>query len=243
MAGFGTVANALLKPAPLVPAMDLVGPTVDDDIRRAIGRYGGDAVKAAVRRQTKARIGRPRVNDWKELRSVIEEDARAWLGGEDPFSNRSDYSIAKAYADARPVHNHPANMKRIQRKLGNAKHGRKWFVLVTAMELSREAYSHRAHIRALEMLSEMDGHDLWGGMLERAQSDVADYATKHGAPADNLTMKEIEDGARSPLNAFLGLDGVRTGRRGLFGLLPPPNDKVLGALFPTSAKDKAGAAA
>lgn len=48
MAGSGAVANALANQRVGLPAMDLVGPTVDDDIRRAIGRYGSDAVKQAV---------------------------------------------------------------------------------------------------------------------------------------------------------------------------------------------------
>ncbi len=232
MAGLGTVANALANPAPALPAMDLVGPSADDDIRRAIGRYGADAVKAAVKRQTKAKIGRPRVNDWKELRSVIEADARTFLDGGDPFSSRTDWSIAKSYADTNPGHSHPATMKRIQRKLGDKRHGRRWFTLVIALQLSDQAYSYRAHVRTLEALTREYGGDMWRWRLERAQSDVADYATKHGTPDDSLTMKQIEDGAGEPLNAFLGLDRIQATRGGLSGLLSPPSEKVFGALFP-----------
>ena len=62
---------------------DLVGPTIDDDIRRLIGRYGGLAVKEATARMTKAKRGAKMLPDWKELKPWIDEDAKAWLEGRD----------------------------------------------------------------------------------------------------------------------------------------------------------------
>lgn len=214
----GAVLDALLNPTQSLPAMDLVGPTAEDDIRRAIDRYGADTVKAAVKRQTKAKIGRPKVNDWLELRPFIEEDAHIWLEGGDPFKARSNYSIAKTIADENPGHNHPATMKRIQRKLGS-RLGRKWFTLVTAWMKSEKKYPYIAHLRTLRTLCELDHQGSWQQHLERAEGSIVDYTAKHGEPTDNLTMATIEAGAREPLNALLGLDRLQPRRGGMFGLL------------------------
>ncbi len=212
------VLNALLNPAPSLPAMDFVGPTADDDIRRAINRHGADAVKAAVKRQTKAKIGRPKVNDWRELHPFIEEDALTWLEGGDPFATRSNYSIAKAIADDNPGHSHSATMKRIQRKLGG-RLGRKWFTLVNAWMKSEEKYPYTAHLRTLRMLCSLDPQGMWQQYLEKAEGSIADYTAKHGQPTDNLTMATIEAGAKEPLNALLAMNRLQPRRGGMFGLL------------------------
>src|SRR3546814_15104128 len=56
-----------------MPKMDLIGPTVDDDTRRAIARYGADAVKVAVKNATKAKRGRKKEPDRSEERRVGKE--------------------------------------------------------------------------------------------------------------------------------------------------------------------------
>src|SRR3546814_19179799 len=72
-----------------MPKMDLIGPTVADDIRRAIARCGADAVKVAVKNATKAKRGRKKEADWPELRELMEADASEGLAGKDPFDPRS----------------------------------------------------------------------------------------------------------------------------------------------------------
>ena len=233
----GASANTLLNPLAALPPMEFVGPTVDDDIRRAIGRYGAEAVKAAVNRQTKTKVGRPKVNDWKELRSVIEEDAGIWLSGGDPFAARSNYSIAKTIADETPGQSHPATMKRLQRKLG-ARLGRKWFTLVSAWMKSEGAYPYAIHVRALRELCELDSHITWQWHLERAEGFIADYTAKHGDPANDLTMADVETGAKEPLNALLGIDLRPPRRGGMFGLLSQPREGApagLGSRYVKSA--------
>jgi len=84
--------------------LDLVGPTVDEDIRRAIARYGKDAVQKAIKRRPGAKPGRPSENDWAELDEDLKQDARLWLDGHDPFAERSSYSIAKRFAKKHPGH-------------------------------------------------------------------------------------------------------------------------------------------
>lgn len=195
------------------PRMDLVGPTVDDDIRRAIIRYGADAVKEAVKSQTKPRRGRKPEKDWPELNEILKADAIDWLSGGDPFSTRSNYSIAKKFADNNPGHSHPATMKRIERKLVQK---RVWMTLSFAERFSRDGYPHAVYIRAVEALTAVE--PAWTFFRDRAKSNIADYEAKKGVPPPaELSINEIEEAARNaltPLSAFnppkksLGLFGL-----------------------------------
>jgi hypothetical protein len=213
--------NALKGLAGSLPKFDLVGPTVDHEIRRVISRYGADAVKDAVKRQTKPKRGRRPEMDWPELTEVIELDARELLAGGDPFSTRSNYSIAKGFADKNPGQSHPATMKRIERKLFQK---RRNFALAIAQTLSREGYPYAVHIRALEALIEAGAHPVWTMTLDQAKSDIADYEAKKGEPPPaELSMAEVEDAAR---NVLLSL-AVPEKSGGLLGLLSPyaPNSE------------------
>lgn len=193
--------NALGALSAYGPKLELVGPTVDDDIRRAITRYGKAAVKEAIKRQTASKRGRRPEKDWPELREQIDADARDWLQGGDPFATRSNYSMAKDFADRKPGHSYPATMQRIERKLGKS---RVSITLVTAMNLSREDYPHAAHIRALEALSQTDAHPIWADLLENAKSELADYEARNGEPPQaHLSMKDIKDAAIKALNSPL----------------------------------------
>lgn len=209
------MANALTDFANVLwpNGLGLIGPTVDDDIRRAIQRYGQAAVIDAVKQQSKAKRGRRKIPDWVELQPYIEEDSRIWLEGGDPFSARTDYAIAKAQADANPGHNHAATMQRLERKLRSKRFSRKWFVFVTAMEMSRETFPYKRHIAAIVALRDLEPQGHWGLSLELAEGRIADFERVNGPPADELTMVEIEKGS-SPmsLGAF-----VSPPRRGIFG--------------------------
>jgi hypothetical protein len=178
----------------------LVGPTADDDIRRAIQRYGAEAVKSAVKEATKAKRGRKREPDWPELRDVIDADAREWLAGGDPFAARSNYAIAKAFAERNPGHSVVSTHKRIERKLSKGPHDRRWFTLVTAEMLSRDNFPYMAHLRALKALADLpeaSGRQIWKSMLDRMQSTLVDYGIREGElPPDEMTFQEIEEAVR-----------------------------------------------
>src|SRR3546814_903184 len=180
-----------------MPKMDLIGPTVDDDIRRAIARYGADAVKVAVKNATKAKRGRKKEPDWPELREIMEADAREWLAGNDPFTTRSNYSIAKELSERNPGHSIVSTHKRIERKLSRGPYNRRWFALVWAENLSRNQGPHGAHIRALGALSELPESarpDLWKFSLDRARATLADYEVREGyPPSAEMTFREIEE--------------------------------------------------
>lgn len=208
--------NAL---APLaMPQMDLVGPTVNDDIRRAIWRYGAEAVKNAVKEETKAKRGRKQERDWPELREVIQSDARDWLQGIDPFAARSNYAIAKDFAERRPGHNTISTHKRIERKLSKRPYDRRWFTLVTAENLSRDAFPYAAHLRALEALTDLpEGMtaQVWQTWLDRARATLADYEAREGeAPPAEMTFREVEEKVKSRSVAALS---SRPRRHGLLG--------------------------
>ncbi|NVE94921.1 hypothetical protein [Altererythrobacter lutimaris] len=222
--------NALAEFA--LPKLDLVGPSVHDDIQRAIWRYGADAVKDAVKEATKAKRGRKREPDWPELREVIEADARDWLAGNDPFSARSNYAIAKEFSERNPGHSVVSTHKRIERKLSRGPYDRRWFTLVSAENQSRDSGPYEAHIRALEALSELPESarpDVWQFSLDRARSTIADYESREGKlPPREMTFKEIEATVQQgSLNAL----ATESQPRGLFGSRP----QTLGLLAASQA--------
>lgn len=192
------------------PKMDLVGPTANDDIRRAITRYGADAVKAAVKEATKAKRGRPLERDWYELRDVIQADAREWLAGGDPFSVRSNYAIAKEFSERNPGHSVISTHQRVERKLSRGPRGRRWWTLVNAEVLSRDDYPYAAHLKALEALAALpDGRtaETWQWNLDRARSTIADFEAREGkSPEPSMSFRKIEERVRKGgLAALIGL--------------------------------------
>lgn len=208
------------------PTFGMLGPTVEDDIRRAIQKYGKKAVQDAVAKLTRAKRGRPNEKDGALLRPYIEADAREWLAGGDPFSARSNYSIAKDFADNRPGHNHPATMKRIERKLAQK---RTWLTHLCAEEMSRDSYPYTAHLRALEALSTSDDYPVFASLCAQAKSVVTDYEAKHGArPPSNMTMKQVQDATQNALlTVALKLEPKASqGLLGTFSLSGNANDKT-----------------
>lgn len=198
------------KPDPLVEALS--NRAVDDEIQRAISRFGAEAVKASVKRITKPKRGRrPYQDDWPELREVIEADAKDWLAGGDPFATRTNHSIAKIFADRKPGQSHPSTMKRIERKLADR---RRRITQIVAWEVSRDGYPHADHLRAIEGLIRADSHPVWEKVLDSAHSKIAEYESRLGHPPPiDLSMKAVEDAVSN-----LGLPTAFTGLYGLGSL-------------------------
>lgn len=205
-----TTRNALA-----FPQVDYVGPTVDDDIRRIIGRYGESAVKDAVKRLTARRKGRPLLKDWNELKPHIQACADRWIAGEeDPFNTPTNYAIAKEIADKGEPHNHPATMQRIQRKLREER-GRKWFTLVDAYQRGGDNLTFKTYMRTIDELCRIDPKGHWNWLAERAVGLLTDYLGKHDELPDDITFAEVEAGARKTMNAPTSYANSR--RSGLFG--------------------------
>jgi hypothetical protein len=191
----------------LARQLDLIGPSVDDDIRRAISRHGADAVLESAKRQCGRQRGRPKVNEWPELRPIILAEAKDWLAGKDPIAVRTANSIAEEIADKNPGHNRSSTVSRIRRKLNQTPHGRYWQILVCAYRVSEEeSYPYARSVRALGELRKIDGHSPWGWMLEQASFHIREYEAKTGEqPPANLSMKEVEAVARKPLRPSKGM--------------------------------------
>lgn len=205
-----------------LPKLDMVGPTVDDDIRRAIQRYGKEEVTRAVKAATRKKIGRKKEPDWSELRDIIESDARDWLAGKDPFSERSNYSIAKEFAERNPGQSVISTHKRIERKLSRGPHNRVWWTLVSAENQSRDRYPYLHHIRALRALADLPddwSRDIFGFSLQKALQILSDYEAREGsAPPDAMTFAEVEAAVKAAASQnALAQFGPR---RGLFQGLP-----------------------
>ena len=188
---------------PIEGKFDLVGPSVDDDVRRAIARYGPVAVKESINRNTRPARGRRPLTDWPELREVLEADAREWLAGGDPFHSRSNYSIAKDFADKNPGHSHPGTMKRIERKLAKK---REFMTLMYAQTISYGGYPYTAHLRALKAICETNFDPFWASVMDDSNKRLADYGAKMGdVPPTHMSFKEVEYVA---INTVLTLRGL-----------------------------------
>ena len=194
-----------------VGALQIVGPTAQDDLQRAIARYGADEVKKALRALTKRRAGRKRINDLEELRPIFERDARAWLKGGDPFTGQSNYAIARDQAVGLEGHPRAAAIDRVERKLGADPFGREWFTFVVALQISYSEFSYSHHLAALAALAEIDPDWTWSAQLQDAAQLIVQYEVRTGAPPPNShTMKQIED-ETPPLEG--GLSAVCEGRQ------------------------------
>lgn len=170
-----------------------VGPTVEDDIRRAIDRYGAEQVGLALKKLTKRKAGPKTIDDMAELKSIFEEDAHQWLQGKDPFVSRSKYSIAKDMSGKLKGNSNKASFGRVKRKLKTKPFDRKWYTIVAALRISYTQYSYSSYMKALLELSKLDPEWDWGGRLEDAKSTILAYTNQTGvSPAEKLTMQQVE---------------------------------------------------
>jgi hypothetical protein len=180
-----------------LPVLDLIGPTVDDDIRRAIHRYGPAAVKASIARLARKKPGPHKDEDWRILdEQFLKEDASHWLDGGNPFQRGADHSAAKWFEEHHPDENvQPGSVKkRIYRKL---KKHRRYYVLVNAYWMSEAIGSYQRHLDTLRALSNASKTNaVWHSVLYNAESVLRDYKIKlRRAPPSEMTMREVEDAA------------------------------------------------
>lgn len=179
---------------------DLVGPSVDDDVRRLLSRYGADELKQAIKRQTKKTPGRKHVNDQLALQPFLDESAAMWLAGNDLSFSRTNYAIAKEYSRKIRGNSLESTNRRLLRKL---KSDCSLWVLQRAFRLSREGYPYQAHIRTLEKLSEISANPIWRVFLQDSKTSVADYEAKMGhAPPADMDMCELEAVSMRPIRGI-----------------------------------------
>ncbi len=180
-----------------LPDLDISGPSVDDDIRRLIRRYGAENVREAIKRQTAGKRGRIPNADWSELGDVLREDARRWLDGGTAVATRSNRSIAQEFAAKHREQSAEATYRRIMGKLSKR---RRYYTLVEAVWLSQDQFPHMEHLRAVrELVAIGIRRDLWHGFLRFHEAALADYKTKFRDPPADMTMQELLAEAAKPI--------------------------------------------
>lgn len=204
--GLGEALSALM-PAPSPPPP----PSLEQQILMLVGRFGAEAVKAALKAATKKPRGRVPERDWALMRDDFIQDARDWLEGRDP-SGRSNYSIAQRISREHPGHSAAATLRRIQRKLAAKRH---LYTLYSAMPLAEKEYPFGAYFRTLEALAEAKEDEVWSRILEMHRQTLERYRELHGEPESTMTWAEIEAAPRYPVLS-LGKLGS-TGIGGMFG--------------------------
>lgn len=180
-----------------VPDLDLAGPSVDDDIRRLFRRYGEEKVREAIKRQTARSRGPIPKADWPELINILREDARVWLEGGEPFTARSNRSIAIDFAEKHPGQSRASTRDRLMRKL---RERRRYYTLAEAEWLSQAQFPYTENLRAIRALLEIGIlYDLWGRLLRLRESSLADYRAKFGEPPASMTMQALIAEAGRPI--------------------------------------------
>ena len=189
-----------------------MNPSLDDQLSRLVAKHGADAVREATKRATAKKRGRKPEKDWLGLKPWVEQDADDWLHGRDPMAIRSNYAVAKAFAEENPGHNRYATKERIERKL---RERRRWFMLVIAMERAEAGFPLETYIRALRDLERCAAGQGWAMMLEQALGKVARYREQFGEPSPEKSFDTIDSELRDASNTILGSTPPPT--RGLFG--------------------------
>jgi len=190
--------------------------SLDQELALLVGRYGPDAVRDAAKRATKKKRGRKAEKDWPLLRPWLKQDTDDWLAGRDPFALRTNYAIAKQFAEQHPGHSAIATKGRIERKL---RARRRWWMLVTAHHETEANFPFSVHLRALRELAAADGHRVWQSSLENALGRLAFYREEHGEPDASKSFAALEEELRrpDPVNALMAAHS----RRGLFDFSEP----------------------
>jgi len=177
-----------------MPNPDTVNSTVDDDVQQLIRRHGKDTFLEAVKRQTKAKLGRKAELDWLRLVPYIQADETDWLEGRDPIQLRSHYSIAQQFAKEHPGYNQSATATRVLRKLSDK---RRWTSLTTAWLSSFDGVPYTAHLRVLELMAEID--ERWAQLHSHALYFLEQYRAKLGEPPEKMSFSDIRKGGQNAL--------------------------------------------
>jgi hypothetical protein len=156
-------------------------------------RHGSEAVRDAARRLYARRSGRPPDPDLEKLGDVFREDARDILEGR---TSRSNYAVAKAFANARPGHSREATQKRIERKL---RKNRRWVALLMAANASAAARPYTVYLDVLRQLVALGG-DKDGAtaqaLIADAELTLATYRSRIGEPPPHASMSQLANALR-----------------------------------------------
>lgn len=168
------------------------GQPLDELIADLVNWYGPDAVRDAVARIAKKTRGRKMETDWDEISFTLEQDAHDWLSGKDPFKIRTNYSIAKAAADANPGHSYPSTLRRLMGELAKR---REHLVYLCAWSISQQHFPFDSFFRTINALNESDPSR--GGYFKKSVQEklgaLAAYREQFGEPDQQMTFQMIEE--------------------------------------------------
>ena len=175
----------------MVPPGPKTRTEVDHDLLKVIQTHGLAAVREAIPRVTSGRSGPKNIDDWSVLRPILQKDVEDWINGIDPFQERSDYLIAKRFAEENPGHSEESTRKRIVRKL-KRKDSRRFFILTAALVNVRDGHPHELYLKALNELEKFQPNGLWSSFETAYYGCCLAYERKHGAPLKKMSIVEIE---------------------------------------------------
>lgn len=183
---------------------------LDGEIEKLVKQHGPDAVREATKRLTKKKAGRKQVVDLNLLRDWFERDGDDLLDGLDPFLLRSNYAMAKFFADQEKPHNRAAAHRRMMRKLALR---RKTIAHIMAWERAEKIRPFGDYFRACDVLEAFDSkwHDIAQWSADNLRSKIERYISRHGEIDPALTIPQIDEALARPDPPALG--------RGLAGLL------------------------
>lgn len=189
-------------------------PSLDDQLKSLVAMHGSDAVREAAKRATAKKRGRKEEKDWAALWPWVLQDSDDWLGGRDAMSIRSNYAVAKAFAEENPGHNRYATKERIERKL---REKRRWYMLALSVERAEKAFPVETYVRALREIDQLAPGHFWGSLLEQALGKVARYREQFGEPSPEKSCETIEselrDASATILNSNFTPRGLLGSRR------------------------------
>jgi hypothetical protein len=197
---------------------------LDVEIKQLVGRFGEDAVKAAVKRVARPKIGRKPEPDDQLLQGVWAIDTADILAGRVPFQT-SDYGATVAIAKEHKGHNEVATQKRLQRKLSQMRRPLAYYDAITQGRKSVPHADYLAMIRqaieGVECAKESNYQkvvaELLSSNLQEYESLLAQYFNKNGSkPLDSMTFEQIYLENRPSLFG-LASSAKKGGIGGLFG--------------------------
>jgi hypothetical protein len=192
-----------------------MGSALDDEVAALIRRYGAEAVREVVAKSTKKRRGRRPEKDGPLIALLTREDAIDWLENRDPFKLRSNYSIAKQFAEQNSGQSTVSTKERIERKL---KLSRKRLMLKRAFEIARKEYPFTDYLRALESLCLLDlSCDTWSIIMGWKREKVEEYRKLFGEPEPIMTFDAIEMAIKENHEKRGSISSLALRRRGIIG--------------------------
>ena len=171
---------------------------LDNEIQRLIGIHGEPAVREATKRLTAMKQGRKPEKDWQDLEEWIEQDARDWLDGLDPFKLRSNYFLAKTISKAKPGHNQVASHRRI---LGKLSKRRTIYLLMSAWNIAEFSRPYADYFRVCEALAATGAvfAQTILGLADSHRGQLERYRGRFGDPSPSMTVAEIQEALKAPL--------------------------------------------